>query len=129
MLLLQTISITVIAAIMLGGAVFLFVLFLQVRRIAKEAEKTIQSVRMQIGPVAHEVTVMSGEVKGIVQSIHRQVETIEDSVGTIRESAGRIREFEEEMLHRFERPLFELSTVASGISRGVGTFFQVLLRR
>lgn len=126
---LQTISITVIAAVMLCAVAFLIPLLLQVRRTVKEAEKILESVRMQIVPVSHDLTLLSGEVNGILQSVHRQVEKMEDSLTTVREGAERLREFEEEVLHRFEAPLFELATLASGISRGVETFFQVLLRR
>ena len=126
---LQTISITVIAVVMVCAVAFLIPLLVQVRRTAKEAEKVLETVRMQIVPVSHDLTLVSGEVNGILQSIHRQVEKVEDSINTVRESAERLRVFEEEVLHRLEAPLIQLAALGSGVSRGVATFFHVLLRR
>ena len=126
---LQTISITVIAVVMVCAVAFLIPLLVQIRRTAKEAEKVLETVRMQIVPVSHDLTLVSGEVNGILQSIHRQVEKVEDSINTVRESAERLRVFEEEVLHRLEAPLIQLAALGSGVSRGVATFFHVLLRR
>jgi uncharacterized protein YoxC len=125
---LLTISVTVIAAVMLGLVIFLVPVLLQVRRTAREAEKVLEIVRMQIVPVGHDLTLISSEVNGILQSIHRQVEGVEDSVATVRDATERLREFEEGVLRRFEAPLFALAAVVSGISRGIETFFRILLR-
>ena len=125
---LQTISITVIAAVMVVAVICLIPVLLQIRRTAREAEKVLESVRMQIVPVSHDLTLISGEVNGILQSVHRQVERVEDSITTVRESAERLREFEEDLLRRFEAPLITLAALLSGISKGVETFFRILLR-
>ena len=125
---LLTISVTVIAAVMVAGVIFVIPVLLQARRTAREVEKLAEAIRMQIVPVSHDLTLISGEVNGILQSIHRQVEKVEDSINTVRDSAERLREFEEDILHRFEAPLSQLVALFSGISRGVGTFFRVLLR-
>ncbi len=126
---LLTIGVTVIAVIMIFAICFLVPVLLQVRRTAREAERVLETVRMQIVPVSHDLTLISNEVNGILQSIHRQVEKVEDSVTTVRDTAERLREFEEDILHKFETPLLELAALVSGVSRGMETFLRVLLRR
>lgn len=125
---LLTISVTVIAAVMVAAIICLVPVLLQIRRTAREAEKVLETVRMQIVPVSHDLTLISAGVNGTLQSIHRQVEKVEDSITTVRDTAQRLREFEEDVFRRFEAPLFELAALVSGISRGIETFLRVLLR-
>ncbi|OGP68926.1 MAG: hypothetical protein A2170_10255 [Deltaproteobacteria bacterium RBG_13_53_10] len=126
---LQAISISVIAAIMVVAVITLIPVLLQVRRTAREAEKVLETVRTQILPLSHDLTVVSTEVKAILESIHRQVERAEDSIIAVRDSAERLRDFEEEVLDRFGAPLFKLATVVGAVSRGVEVFFRTLLLR
>ncbi len=125
---LLTISVTVIAAVMVGAVVCLVPVLMQVRRTAREAEKVLETVRMQIVPVSRDLTLISAEVNGILQSLHRQIERVEDSLSTVRDSAERLREFEEDVLRRLEPPVFRLARVFGGVSRGFETFFRTLLR-
>lgn len=125
---LLTISVTVIAAIMVVALIFQIPILLQIRRTAREAEKFLETSRTQIVPLSHDLTVIFQEVKTILQSIHRQVDRVEESVTTVRDAATRLREFEEEILGRVERPLLELSAVIRAVSQGVATFLRVLRR-
>jgi uncharacterized protein YoxC len=126
---LQAISISVIAAIMVVAVIALIPVLMQVRRTAREAEKVLETVRTQILPLSHDLTAVSGEVKDILQSLHRQVERAEDGIIAVRDSAERLRDFEEEVLDRFGTPLFKLATLAGAVSRGVEVFFRTLLSR
>ena len=117
---LQTISVTVIAAAIVVVAIVLIPVILQIRRTAREAEKFLEIARMQIVPLSHDLTIMSKEVSSIVQSIHRQVEKIEEGVGTVQGAANRLREFEETVLTIVEEPLFKLAALVSAVSRGIG---------
>ena len=126
---LQAISITVIAAIMVVAVITLIPVLLQVRRTAREAEKVLETVRTQILPLSHDLTLVSTEVKGILESLHRQFERAEDSIIAVRDSAERLRDFEEEVLDRFGAPLFKLATLVGAVGKGVETFFRVLLSR
>jgi uncharacterized protein YoxC len=121
---LQTISITVIAASIVVVAIVLIPLILQIRRTAREAEKFLEMARMQIVPLSHDLTVISKEVSGIVQSIHRQVEKIEEGVATVQDAARRLREFEETVVAIFEEPLLKLATLVSAVSRGIMAFLR-----
>jgi len=121
---LLTISVTVIAASIVAVAIALIPLILQIRRTARETEKLLETARMQIVPLSHDLTVISAEVSGILQSIHRQVDKVEEGIATVRHAAERLREFEEGVLTLVEGPLLKLATVVSALSRGIGAFLR-----
>jgi len=125
---LQTISITVIAASIVVFIIFLIPVLLQIRRTAREAEKTLETVRTQIVPLSHDLTVISLEIKGIVQSIHRQVEKVEDGISTVGDAALRLREFEGKIERIVEAPLLELVALFTGLIRGVEAFLRFFRR-
>ena len=121
---LLTISVTVVAASIVVVAIVLVPVILQIRRTAREAEKLLDTVRMQIVPLSHDLTIISKEVSGILQSIHRQVDRVEEGIATVRDAAERLREFEETVLTRVEEPLLRLATLISALSRGIGAFLR-----
>ncbi len=121
---LQTISVTVIAASIVVVAIVLIPVILQIRRTAREAEKFLEIARMQIVPLSHDLTVISKEVSSIVQSIHRQVDRVEEGIATVQDAAGRLREFEEAVLAIVEEPLLKLATLVSAVSRGILAFLR-----
>ena len=121
-----TVSVAVIAAVMVAGVILCIPVLLQIRRVAQQVETLTESVRTQIAPVSRDVTVVSQEVHAILESVHRQVDRVEDSVITVRDGARRLVEFEEDVLLRVERPLYQISTLLSALQRGFWTFFRVL---
>lgn len=116
---LQTISITVIAAAIVVVAIFLIPVILQIRKTAREAEKLLETARMQLVPLSHDVTVISREVSSILQIIHRQVDRVEEGIATVQGAAERLRDFEEAVLNRVGEPLLELAALVRAVSRGV----------
>jgi len=125
---LMAISVTVIAAIMVLALIFLIPVLLQVRRTAHEAEKLIDSVRLQVAPVSRDVGLISRDVKIIVQSIHRQVDRVEDGIETVHDMAARAREFQIEVQRRIEEPLLQLAAVLGGVRRGVEAISSIFRR-
>jgi uncharacterized protein YoxC len=119
---LQTISITVIAASIVVVAIVLIPVILQIRRTAREAEKLMETARMQLVPLSHDLTVISREVSSILQSVHRQVDRVEEGIATVQGAAERLRDFEETILIRVEEPLLELAALVRAVSRGIGAF-------
>ncbi len=119
---LQTISITVIAAAIVVVAIVLIPVILQIRRTAREAEKLLETARMQLVPLSHDLTFISREVSSILQSVHRQVDRVEEGIATVQGAAERLREFEEGVLTIVEEPLIELATLVRAVSRGIGAF-------
>jgi uncharacterized protein YoxC len=123
---LMAISFTVIAAIMVLALIFFIPALLQVRRTAQEAEKLIDSVRVQVAPIArhrHDFRISS-----IVQSIHRQTDRVEDGIETVHDMALRVKGFQTEVQRRIEQPLLELAAVLGGIRRGVEGIGKIFCR-
>ncbi len=125
---LQTISITVIAASIVVVAIVLIPVILQIRRTAREAEKLMETARMQLVPLSHDLTVISREVSSILQSVHRQVDRVEEGIATVQGAAERLRDFEEAILIRVEEPLLELAALVRAVSRGIGAFLAFFRR-
>ena len=119
---LLTISVTAIAASIVVVAIILIPAVLQIRRTAREAEKLLETARMQVVPLSHDLTVISREVSGILQSVHRQVDRVEEGIATVQGAAERLREIEEGVLTIVEQPLIELATLVRAVSRGIGAF-------
>jgi uncharacterized protein YoxC len=125
---LMAISVTVIAAIMVLALAFLIPVLLQVRRTAHEAEKLIDSVRLQVVPVSRDIGLISRDVKSIVQSIHRQVNRVEDGIETVHDMVVRVKEFQIEVQRRIEEPLLQLAAVMGGIKRGIEAIARIFYR-
>ncbi len=122
------ISVAVIAAVMVLVLIFLVPVLLQVRRTAKEAEKLIDTVRIQVAPVSRDIGLISRDVKSIVQSVHRQVDRVEDGVETVHDMAVRVREFQLEVQRRIEEPLLQVAALLGGIKKGIEAFARVFGR-
>jgi uncharacterized protein YoxC len=101
---------------------------LQVRRTAHEAEKLIDSVRLQVAPVSRDITAISREVKSVIQSIHRQVDRVEGGIETVHDMAVGVKEFQIEVQRRIEEPLLQLAAVMGGIKRGIESMARIFYR-
>jgi len=84
-----------------------------------EAEKLIDSVRLQVAPVSRDVGLISRDVKSLVQSIHRQVGRVEDGIETVHDMAVLVKEFQFEIKRRIELPMLQLAAVIGGMKRGI----------
>ena len=125
---LMAISVTVIAAASVLVLIFFIPVLLQVRRAAHEAEKLIDSVRLQIAPVSRDAGLISRDVQSIVQSIHRQVDRVGDGVETVHDMAVRAKEFQLDVKRRIEEPLFQLAAVLGGVKRGIEVMARIFYR-
>ena len=125
---LTAISVTVIAAVMVAGLIFMIPVLLQVLRIAREVEKLVDAVRAQIAPISRDIVVISQDVKDIVQSIRRQVDRIEQGVETVHDMAVWAKEFQEEIKWRVGGPLLQIAAVLGGIKRGFEAISRIFHR-
>ena len=116
---LLTTSVAVIAGILVLIFILSIPVLLQARRTAHEAEKLMDTLRLQIAPVSHDVAAISQEVKSVIQSIHRQVNRVESGIETAHEMALHVKEFQIEVQRRIEDPLVQLAAVLLGVKRGV----------
>ena len=118
----------IIAATLVLAVIFLIPTLTQIRRTSLEAEKFFETIRLQIIPLAHDLTVVSQQVNGILQSVQRQVGKTEDAFTAFRDTAVRLRDFEEEILRKVHEPLSEIATVLGAVGRGVGAFARIFRR-
>jgi uncharacterized protein YoxC len=123
-----TISVAVIAAIMVVAVICIIPVLLQIRRTAQQVEKLAETARMQIAPLSHDLTTISQTANGIMQSLYRQVDKLEESVVVMRDGVDRLREFQDDILHRVEEPIFKVSALFGAMNQGVSTFFRMLRR-
>src|SRR5512135_1843102 len=108
---LMAISVTVIAAIMVLALIFLIPVLLQVRRTAEEAEKLIDSVRVQVDPISRDIGLISRDVKSIAQFIHRQADRVETGIETAQDMAVRVKALQIDIQRRIVKPLVLVTSV------------------
>ena len=125
---LMAISVTVIAAIMVLALIFQIPVLLQVRRTAREAEKLIDSVRVQVAPLSRDVGLISQDVKSILQSIYRQVGRVEDGIETVHEMAVRVKESQLKVKRRIKEPMLQLAAVLCSVKRGFEAISSIFCR-
>jgi uncharacterized protein YoxC len=125
---LLTISVTVIAAFIVIFVCFLIPVLLQIRRTSRELEKLFDTARVQITPLSHDLTAISLEIKGILQSVRRQVDKAEDGITAIRDAAFRLKGFQAELQQTIEGPLLELASLVKAVSRGAEAFLRIFHR-
>ncbi len=121
---LVTISVTVIAVIMVIVVCVLIWIGLHIRRSVRETEKLMETVRLEIVPLAREFTVISHQAKGILESIQRQVEDVEEGIAAFKNTATSLREFQARIQGRIENPLLQLAALTGAVSQGFKTFFR-----
>jgi len=126
---LLTLSVTVIAAILVLILIFLIPVLLQVRRTAHEAEKLIDSVRLQVAPISRDIGLISRDVQSIAQFIHRQADRAETGIETLQDMAIRVKAFQIEIQRRIVKPLVILTSVLGCFKQGIGTMARIVSRR
>jgi len=119
------ISVAVIAFFVIVFVIGILIVFVQIRRTAKEAEKLLDTTRQQITPLAHDLTIILNEVKKIVQSVQSQMGKVEKGVDELKETAIRISEFEKMLQTKLEQPILEFTTLVAAISRALRAFIEI----
>jgi len=125
MRMLLEISVAVIAFFVIVFVIGILIVFVQIRRTAKEAEKLLDTTRQQITPLAHDLTIILNEVKKIVQSVQSQMGKVEKGVDELKETAIRISEFEKMLQTKLEQPILEFTTLVAAISRALRAFIEI----
>jgi uncharacterized protein YoxC len=127
--LMMTVSVMVIAACMFFIMVAAVAALLRVRKVAMEAERLVETVRMNLPPLIHDMTKITSDVRSIVHTLERQAPKIGDFLEALRVTARDIHDFERMIRERLERPLLDLTALVSGLARGAVTFWRTLISR
>jgi uncharacterized protein YoxC len=127
--LMMTVSVVVIAACMFLIMVTAVAALWRIRRVAIEAERLVETVRMNMPPLIHDMTKITSDIRSIVHTLERQTPKVGDILEALRVTARDIHDFERMLRERLERPLLDLTALISGIVRGVVTFWRTLISR
>lgn len=122
-------SLVVIALSMTVIMVAAVATLLRVRRLAMEAEKLVETVRMHVPPLIHDLTKITGDIRSIAHIVERQAPKLSDAAEAVRSTARDIHDFERMLLDRVQRPLLDFTAIVSGVVRGVVTFWRTLISR
>ncbi|MGH7493058.1 MAG: hypothetical protein ACREOO_11755 [bacterium] len=122
-----TVSVAFIAFCMLLIMVAIVATLLRVRSLLLEVQKFVETARLHVPPLMHDVTQISSDVRSIVRSVERDMPKLSRAMDSLRAAASDIHDLERAMRERIERPLLGLSAVAGGLLRGVYTFWRKLL--
>lgn len=125
----MTVSVVVIAACMFFIMVAAVGALWRIRRVAMEAERLVETVRMHLPPFIHDMTKITSDIRSIVHTLERQAPKVGDMVEALRVTARDVQDFERMIRERLERPLLDLTALVSGISRGIVTFWRTLFSR
>ena len=116
------ISVAVIALFIVIFVVGMLIVFFQIRRVAKEAEKLIDTIRQQITPLAHSLNIIFHDAQKIVQSVQTQVGKVEKGVDEIQQIAVRINEFEKQVEEKIQQPFLELVAMIAAFFKALQVF-------
>lgn len=128
LVILKEVSVIVIATIMILVLIFLIPVLLQIRRVAREGERLIESIRVHVAPISRDLGMISRDTKSIMQSIHRQVDRVEEGIETVHDMAVRVTDFQRQVQRRIETPLFQLAAVLGGVKNGIEAMARIFFR-
>jgi uncharacterized protein YoxC len=122
-------SLVIIAVSMLMIMMAAVTTLLRLRKVAIEAEKLVEMVRMNIPPLVHDITKITSDIRSIVHTVERQAPKLGDAMEALRSTARDVHDFERMILERLQRPLLDLTTLVSGVVRGIVSFWRTLTSR
>ncbi len=118
-----SISVAVIAALMLIITVFIVAAAIRAFKAFGEAQKLMETVRFQIAPITHDLTQILGHVRTITRAAESQIEKISESLTAVRDTARNIKDFEALVQERIERPLLDITAVFAALLKGGKVFW------
>ncbi len=125
---LAAISLIVIAVILVVILLFFIPALLQVRRTARETEKLVDSLRMEVVPISRDVGFISKDIRGIIESVRRQMNRVEDGIETVCDMATRAKDFQNGIQQKIEQPLVQIAAIMAGMQRGIEVMRRVFRR-
>ncbi|MFQ5864528.1 MAG: DUF948 domain-containing protein [bacterium] len=124
-----SISVAVIAGLLLVNTVFFVVAMIKAIRAFGEAQKLMEMIRLQLAPISHDLTQVISDVRSIVRTAEREMGKVEDSITAVRDTTQSIKEFEAMIQERIERPLLDVTAILSALIKGSKVFWNNFVRR
>lgn len=122
-------SVAIIAGLLLLNTIFLVVVLIKAVKAFTEAQKLLETARIQLTPISHDITRMSTQVEGILTSVHKNVDKVGESLDDLRDTARNVKEFEVMVQKRIQEPLLEVADVLNGLIKGLRVFWRTLMSR
>jgi len=122
-------SVALIAGLLLLITIFLVVFLLKAFKAFSEAQKLLETARLQLTPLSHDVTRITTEVKGILSTLQRDLYKVGDSLDHVRDTTRNLKEFEYMIQERIQEPLLEIAKLLSALIKGGRVFWSILTRK
>ncbi len=122
-------SVAVIAGLFLLNTVFLVLFLIKAFKAFTEAQKFLETARMQLTPISHDITRIATEIKGILNTVQKELDKVGESLDHVKETARNLKEFERMIEERIQEPLLELTAFLSALVKGGRIFWQTLFRK
>ena len=119
------ISVAIIAFFIVVFVVGLLIVLFPLRRVAREAEKFVDTARQQITPIAHNINLIVHDTQKIVSSVQTQVGKVEKGVDEIHQLATRITDFEKQVERKIQQPFLSIIGTASAFFKAFQVFWGV----
>ncbi|MFQ5649648.1 MAG: DUF948 domain-containing protein [bacterium] len=124
-----SISVAIIAGLLLVNTFFLIAALVKAVRAFGEAQKLFEMTRLQLAPIAHDVTQIIADVRTIVKSVEKEMDKVGDSLTAVRDTTRNLKEFEAMIQERIERPLLDITAVLSALVKGGRAFWSTFAKR
>ena len=122
-------SVAVIAGLFLLNTIFLVIFLFKAFKAFTEAQKFLETARMQLTPLSHDITRITTEAKGILATVRKDLDKVGDSLDHVRDTTQNIKEFEYMIQGRIQEPLLEITALLSAFAKGGRVFWQTLFRK
>jgi len=124
-----SISVAIIAALMLINTIFVVAVLIKAMRAFGEARKLLEMVRLQMAPITHDITQIMGDVRSIIRSVEKDMDKVGESLSAVRDTTRNLRDFEAMIQERIERPLLDITAMLSAIVKGGRVFWSHFMKR
>ena len=101
---------------------------LRLRRVLEEVQKFVETARLHLPPIMHDVTQIGSDVRSIVRTVERDIPKLGKAFESIRDTADEIYKLEQMIRKRIQGPLLDASSIFSGFLRGFYTFWKKLFK-
>jgi uncharacterized protein YoxC len=123
----MAVSVAFIAFCMLLIMVAIVLTLMRLRSLLREVEKFVETARMHVPALVHDVTQIMSDVRSIVRSVERDMPKLSRALDSLRAAAADVHELERAVRERLEGPLLGLSALIGGMLRGFNAFWRRLL--
>lgn len=109
-------AVAIIALCLIALTSVMVATLLRLRRLSREIEKFVESARMGLAPLIHDISQITWSAKKVMGNIEGMVQSVDEAFETVRNTTG---EVERKVRHLIESRF----AIVSALIRGVGAGF------